>query len=365
MKPIRRGLAPLALLGVLALTVAAGAANPASASGGFIFQKVILKGEAAPGTEPGTIFGPLFDGYLPSVPALDEAGRLSFAATLEGPAVNASNGTGIWSWDLGALSLVARAGMQAPEIEPGGVFASFPFDFALFPPSVGDGRIGFDASLTGPGIDFDNNEGLWSFGSGGSHLIARRGDPAAGFPLGAFYSSQFLNLVINDAGHALVRGSVIGSGITDTNDEAFWTDRGGVLSLLLREGDPAPDTSPGVRFGGAGEFIGTGYSFESVSWSNGSGLAIQGNLTGSGINTFNNEALYLERSGALRLLVREGNSAPGVHPNETFGGNSVTADFGDIVMNSLEQAAFTARVAGNQRTIYVLYSDHTGSLSPV
>ena len=82
------------------------------------------------------------------------------------------------------------------------------------------------------------------------------------------------------------------------------------------------------------------------------------------MNTFNNEALFVERAGGMALLVREGMAAPGI-PGRTFGGNSVTADFGDVINNRLDHAAFTARVAGGSGTEYVLYSNHTGTLLPV
>jgi len=349
---------------VLTIAVLLALAAAAAASPGFVFQKVALRGEPVPGTEPGTVFGQFSDIYTTAVPSLDETGRVSFTAPLEGPAVTPSNRSGIWTWQPGGgLQLLVRADDAAPDAG-GGVFNSFPIDFALMPPAMGDGRVGFSASLTGTGVTENNNEGLWSMGSGPNGILVREGDAAAGFAPDVRYSSVPFGLELNQARHAFVRGSVVGPGIGSTNDEAFWTDRGGALAAIVREGDPAPNVGAAVVFGGAGEFIGTGYTFESTSWSNASRAAFQGNLTGNNVDTFNNEALFVERAGGMALLVREGMAAPGI-PGRTFGGNSVTADFGDVINNRLDHAAFTARVAGGSGTEYVLYSNHTGALLPV
>jgi hypothetical protein len=90
---------------------------------------------------------------------------------------------------------------------------------------------------------------------------------------------------------------------------------------------------------------------------------VQANLTGTGIDTFNNEALWVERGGQLTLLAREGDHAAGMPPNVVYG-SGVLADFGDITWNALEQAAFTVRLGGALAT-YALFSDHTGELGPV
>ena len=147
------------VFGLFALTMIIWpAGRPARASEEFIFTKVVLEGEAAPGTEAGTVFGPLTGLFFPALPNLDESGRVSFAATLEGQAVDPSNRTGVWSGSPGAISLFARAGEEAADAAPA-VWASFPLDFALFPPATGAGRLGFGATLTGSEIEFTNDDG--------------------------------------------------------------------------------------------------------------------------------------------------------------------------------------------------------------
>ncbi len=353
----------LILFSFQVLAIATGA-TPALASQGFTFQKVVLQGETAPGTEPGTVFAPLQDIYITSVPALDQSGTVSFVAILQGPAITATNRTGIWSWNQGTLTRITRAGESAPETSPGGTFASFPIDFALTPPTVGGGRLGFGATITGPGINFANDEGLWALSGGVLQLFAREGGPAPGLPSGVSMATPS-RLEVNALGHAFIAGSLAGIGIDSDNNEAFWSDREGEFAVLVREGDPAPGMSPGVLVGGAGEFIGTGYTFGSLVWSPASRLAIQASVTGPGVTTFNNEALFIERANALAPIAREGDAAPGAGNGNTFGAGSVMADFGMVAFNALEQVAFTARVGGSTPLTYLLYSSHTGTLAPI
>src|SRR5262245_58490396 len=230
-------------------------APAASATGGFTFEKAMLQGDAAPGTEPGTVFGPLSGLYFPPAPTIDDQGQVAFPGKLLGPAITSSNATGLWSGSLASVSLLARAGAQAPGVAPGGLFSSFPFDFALFAPTGGAGRFGFSATLTGGGVAFGTDEGLWVNSAQGTTLLAREGSTAPG-PAGLFFASAF-GFEVNSAGHGLVDASVNGAAVTTTNDEGFWTDRSGTLAPLLREGDPAPGADPSVVIGGAGQFIGT------------------------------------------------------------------------------------------------------------
>lgn len=351
------------LLAALCTVSIASLAAPAWATGNFTFEKALLRGEPAPGTEPGTVFAPLNGLCFDPVPRIDDGGHIACVATLQGPAVTTANRTGHWTGDPGAMSLLVRAGAQAPGVPPGGVFASFPFDFALSSPTGGSGRLGFTAMLTGAGITEQNNEGIWVSTSGVTSLLVREGSAAPG-PAGLTFTTPVF-IEVNRAGHGLVTGTVNGAGVSTTNNEAFWTDRSGALALLLREGDPAPVGDPGVVIGGAGEFIGTGYTFLDVTWNEDSKLAVVTSLTGPGITTFNNEILLVERAAGHTILAREGEHAPGFPPNVTFGGGSIMADFGMVATNRLGHTAFTARVSGtNTPTEYPIFSDHTGALGP-
>jgi hypothetical protein len=349
----------LAVLGCLLA-----AASSVRASTSFTCDRIIVQGDAAPGTEPGTVFSPLVDGYFPNVPTLDGAGHVSLVARLEGPAVTTTNDLGIWSMIPGSLSLIARTGETAPGSAPGAVFAGFPTDIALTPPTAGSGRIGFAATVSGPGIDIGNDEGVWMHDADGTYALALEAAQVPGFLAGVVFTAPF-GIQVNHAGDAFVGCLVTGPGIGSTNDEIFLSNRGGTLAKILQEGDQVPGMAPGVQFGGAGMFIGTGYSFVSLAWNNASRMAVSCSIMGTGVNTYNNEAVFAEKTGGLTLVAREGDQVPGMSSGTTFGGNGVTADFGPLAFDRLGDVAFTARIGGASPSAYAIVSDASGSLAGI
>ena len=92
------------------------------------FRKVAETGMAAPGAEPGVVFGALTTGigHTLMVPKLDEAGRVAFMAMLSGPGIDVTNFQGMWAEHEGELQLVARGGLPAPDTEEGVLFIGVP-----------------------------------------------------------------------------------------------------------------------------------------------------------------------------------------------------------------------------------------------
>lgn len=79
---------------------------------------------------------------------------------------------------------------------------------------------------------------------------------------------------------------------------------GGVLTITHRPGDPAPDIGSGVVFGSPVIFD------RSVSTND--QLAFVANLSGSGVSSTNNSALYFEDAQGTNLVARKGAQAPGL-----------------------------------------------------
>ena len=335
----------------------------ASATGGFSFHKLAVQGDPAPDTEPGTVFA-FTSGYITVLPRIAPDGQVAFPAVLTGPAVNEANNVAIWTGAPGDLTIVARAGDPVPDLPAGVVFLSFFFDFALIPPEVGSGALGFHASLTGPGITPANDQGVWKSDAGEISMVAREGDAAPGAGTGIVFADPF-GVEVSGLGDLSLRASLFGPGVGSENDEGFWTDRDGALAAFIREGDQVPDLPAGIVVGGAGQYLGTGYNFESSTFNDVSRHALQANVTGPGVHTFNNEAIWREQNGALHLLAREGDPAPGLGPGVTFGGNSVVVLFSPISYNRLGQSAFLARLGGSMPTTTAMFSDHEGALAPV
>ena len=96
-----------------------------------------------------------------------------------------------------------------------------------------------------------------AFITGTSHLdlelVAVQGDPAPDVPGGfVFGISTLKRPAINNAGQLTVYFRVEGPGVDRTNDQAIWMGTSGEdLRLVIREGDPAPDTEPGTVFTGS------------------------------------------------------------------------------------------------------------------
>lgn len=350
-----------------ALPIFAAISGPASATpSGLVYEKLVITGDPAPATGPGVVISGFTGGYTHPEPGprTDAAGRVAFFAHITGPGVTSANGSGIWSQVSGQLALDVRAGQQAPGAAPGVLFRAFTEDFAPSAPAFGDGRTGLSASLTGSGISSGNDSGIWARGPGGVQLVARSGSQAPGVPAGVLFANPLYLADASDAGHLLVAGSLTGPGVSNANDEGFWSDRSGSPALVLREGQQAPGTQPGVVFG-SGEFIGSPYTFPIVQFNEVSRLAVQGNLVGQGVDTFSNEALFAERSGQLTMIMREGNPAPGAGGGATFGGNSVTLHMYTLTFNTLGQVAFDVMLGGSRHGQIAIYSDHRGTLAPV
>ena len=315
----------------------------------------------APGTPPGVVFGRFsspFNNTSPR-PAIDDEGRQALFALLAGPGVVFSNAQGVWSEPEGVLELLARGGQPAPGTDA--LFSEFPAIEVPGEPIIRAGRTAFVATLTGPGvINLVNSHGIWSDRSGALGLVVRAGDPAPGLPAVTLANPQLA--AFNAAGRTLIATGLAGAGVTADNDESIWSDRAGGFALLARESQPAPGTEPGVIFGfgqiGAGPSI-----FPRAVMNDASHVAFEATLAGPGITSFNDEALYLDKGQGPQILVREGEDAPGVGHNVTFGGNSVQLFVQIHSLTAAGQIAFSVRLGGVIPTTDAIFSTHTGVLT--
>jgi len=288
--------------------------------GGGSLGLVARTGDAAPGTGAGVVYGGL------GGPLLDGAGQTAFGALLTGPGVVFANEFGFWSEGSGSLSLLARKGDAAPGTGPGVVFDTV--ERLAFNAS---GQAAFWGILTGPGVGPGNRTGMWSEGGGSLGLLAREGDAAPGTAgvFGEFSTSSSTAISINGAGQTAFRG-VIDS---DFPGFAIWTERGGSLGLVVRRGDPAPGTGPGVVFQSL---------LSPVAFNTAGQTAFAGNLDGPGVDGTNQRGYWSEGSGSLSLLARTGDPAPGTGPGvvyDLFSGSS-------LMLNGAGQTAFRSLLTG-------------------
>ena len=391
------------VVGVLVSTVTVAVVTAAS-YGAVPLRTVVLTGKQAPGMPAGVIFGTL------GLPDINAAGRTAFSATFSGIGVTADNDATLWSDRSGTLAHVFREGQQAPGTPMMVVFKSFGT-----PKLNSAGRLSFGANLKGVGVDFTNDSGIWSEGvSGVPALIAREGNPAVGMPANILYS-QMDRSFFNDEGRVSFSSTLKGPGVDLTNNKAIWTGFPMGLSLIARDGAQANALPAGVLFnfpigsldpvlGGNGRvafaagLTGAGVTPDNSSavlsgtaammvrvarkgdpapgtpaGVNLSGLikptineagqtAFLALLVGAGVNLSNSLGIFSEGSGALALVARNGDPAPGAGPGVSF------SNLGTPVLNAVGKTAFSARLTGagvDDSNDESIWSERSGPLGPV
>jgi hypothetical protein len=169
---------------------------------------------------------------------------------------------------------------------------------------------------------------------------------------GVRYSTLATPTVTTD-GRILFRATLAGDGVTLDNDSSLWFGPVGTATLAVREGDPAPDQLLGVLFGEIADRPNA--SPDDV-------LAFLVSLTGPGISTGNDLALYRGTPVALRLEAQEGNAAP-----ELVG--PLIDDFiRPILIDSIGTIGFGASLRGSgvaTRSDFGIFATDTTALNPL
>lgn len=352
-------------VGVIVCSSAAMAAGTTAVQSAEVdIRNVALTGDPAPGTEDGTVFWLFTNALNHSMmhPVIDADGHVAFVARVTGPNMTNAQRNGLWIERDGGLELVARSGEEAPGIGGDVTFSGFPSDYLPQPPLVSGGRLAFNAELTGGGAQFGNNIAMYKEDDGALALLGRQGSQAAEFGAGVTYDTSTFVGGFNADGHVLVRGGVYGPGISEQNDEAIWTDRSGAMTLVIQEGDPAPGQG-GLAFG-RGELGTSQFAFPQARFNQNSQILFQGNLAGTG-DYHRDEALWIESTGVISKVLREGDPAPGAGDGVTFGGNSVSLSIVGPTFNDKADSSFMIRLGGAVPTTSAMYSTHTGGLDVV
>ncbi|MFN3166892.1 MAG: choice-of-anchor tandem repeat NxxGxxAF-containing protein [Phycisphaeraceae bacterium] len=294
---------------------------------------IVRGGEAAPGTGPGVFFERIL------YPVFNNAGDIAFVGALTGPGLNPDpdvNDTGgIWSVSAGVTGLVARRADAAPGTGPGVVFTEF-----TNPVLGGAGTAAFRGSLGGPqGASVTNSRGIWSGAGGSVGLVTRLGDAAPGTGPGIVFSGIDNEVSINNAGDVAFLAFLEGPGVDITNGRGIWAGSQGTLQLVVRSGEPAPGTGPGVVFRNSFN------SFSSIEFNSKGDTAFIAFLDGPGVNETNNTGVWSGSSGSLELIAREGDAAPGTETGVVF--DRLVTPFSDsLALNGSGDVAFTGLLTG-------------------
>ena len=165
-------------------------------------------------------------------------------------------------------------------------------------------------------VYFSNGDGVYSSnGEGAAELLVELGTQALGVDAGVNYSS-ILDLSVGEGGEIAFAARLIGDGVNNTNDLGVWAPRalGGpithttrvdtYLDLAVREGGQAPDFPEGVTY----ILDANGNTRMNVGATG--RIALRGTLIGSGINSTNNEAIWLGYANSLTSVVQTGDTPP-------------------------------------------------------
>jgi hypothetical protein len=230
------------------------------------------------------------------------------------------------------FNTIALTNDPAPGTEVGSYFTSFT-DVAINESN----QVFFRAFLASQSID-GCDEGLWIGTTNELNLIACDGDPAPDTEDGTVYRSPGggfpSNGIPDDLGQ--VGFNSLLTGIDIFHDEGIWLGAPSNVRLLAREGDEAPGVSDGAEF--------IGLSNALLALSNNGYAAFQAFLTGTGIDSSNDEGIWLgTQADNLSLVAREGYQAPDMADGVVFS----SIDYGSSRnVNDNGEVVFRARISG-------------------
>ena len=268
-----------------ALFVSACCAPSASAAGEVQYRTVAVTGQTAPGAG-----GKPYVGF--ERPSIDGTGRIVFGGRYD-PGTFPYRG-GMWVDVAGQKQLVGLEGDAAP----GGTFTGFHYAN----PQAG-GSIVFGAFLE------NQVYGQFIAAPNGSltRLIAN-GDPAPGMPPGAVFGGVPTYSPTFGGGVHAFDGYVTGGGTTDGDHEGLWAGTPGDIRLLARARHQAPGAPAGVVFTYNPSVSGPALGPPRVDRLG--NVTFHGNLSGEGVDHFNDDGIWHGTKDGVRMVVRSGNAAP-------------------------------------------------------
>lgn len=295
--PPRRRVAMRSIAVGMLLTCTLPLDTPASLAS-VSYETVVMAGDAAPGTQAGVDF------HFLNTPVINNAGQVAFRGFLTGSGVDAGNNSGLWVGTSDLLTLAFRAGDPAPGVGAG-VLAGEPG----YPSINNAGDIAFQSDLVGTGVSAANDTGLWTTSAGTPTLVAREGDTVQDIGPGTQFGNFFTAPLFNDARQVAFRNTLTGTGVSNANRHAMFHGDSSSLELVAREDGPAPNLGPGVFH----KYV------NSVDTLNADGtISFVNTLEGPNVNTDNQYVLWAGGPDTLMPVMRAGDLAPGIGQDASF-----------------------------------------------
>lgn len=220
--------------------------------------------------------------------------------------VTAANDSALYSDKIGTSNEALREGLSTLAPLPAGS------KLGQFAPRIAQHFTQqiYSTALTDTGITAANNAAVFKRVYGVNEvLVAQKGDVAvdgSGVALAGVTYSAFIGESGNGDSGATYRATLVGTGVTTTNNEGVWVlDSTPSRRLAFRKGQSLI-TPVGVKIARVVSFWAMGYSAATNQC-----LALV-QLTGTGVSATNDQALMLwQNDGSLNMLMREGDPAPG------------------------------------------------------
>ena len=266
------------------------------------FNILVQEGDTVPNTS-GAVFNSSVSNLSHQPTGINRGGRVVFQATFTGgDVVGTANNAAWFTGTPGASEFANRKGDVLPS---GAVIGSLGFVSQM----NDSGQILLDASLsltvgTPPATSADNTIlGIYTPGSGFAQ-IWREGDAAPGTVGAVFAGSVNTGATsFNRNGEVIMQCDLLnGDVVAGLNDRAVYIVSASGMSMVLRRGDVAPGT-------GGAEFDSINNSSQYLNQYG--QVAFQTSLRGAGVTTANDTAIFAGTPGALKLVMREGDAAPG------------------------------------------------------
>jgi T5SS/PEP-CTERM-associated repeat protein len=299
----------------------------------IILTPIVTSG-AAPTTPPGTNFLNNSNAFDDFAPTISRDGLfVAHQGTL-------ALGGGITATNdtgiwLNGQDVLAQEGTPAPGVA-GGNFGALSVILNNPPHIAAPGQAAFIHTVSGAGITATNDTGIWAGAIGSLTLVAREGDPAPdlGGPTFGNFAGTSQNFVVNENGDLAFLNTLVGASIT--TDSAIWLCSGGTTGLLAREGSAAPGMPAGAVFTGS-------FSATSIQLNDARRAAFAGVVAGGGVVPANDAGIWFGSPGSVQLVVREGDPIPGAGAGQNFGPITATTNFS---LNSAGHVAFANTATG-------------------
>lgn len=309
---------------------------------------VIREGDQPPGVSPP---GTVITGFAQGI--INNNGVIGIRTVLQFPTPPAGSGRiGFAShiFEDGAPTLIAATEHDAPGFPP-----SLPFATVGGLSLNSSNEHAFTGAVFDPNTGFLVAAGVWSGSFTSYDLIAATDDPAPGTEQGTLFDIPQGTPAKGSSGDVIFKSLLKGPEIVFGNDIGLWRDRDGVLSLVVRLGDPAPEISPTAIYAGIGETPVGDSSRTAV---------FRGEFVGEGINTANDMAIIAVMSdNSRRVVARTAQQAPGVPDGQFFTNFPIPP-----TINANGRAAFLGQLIGqdvdatNREGIWVVEEDGSAEL---